>query len=191
MIWLTASVEGLLPGIARHVHECAGQQVLLGLHVEIERPGPIPAADAISAVVVSSKPSPGTAPWQTFAAFLDHTDDQIGRLVDYLERTDLLEDTLIVLLSDNGASQEGGRHGLTNENIFFNRQRLSVADMVPLVDEIGGPNLYNNYPWGWAQAGNTPLGERSRRPARRSRGGSRERVGRPVGPLRARSAVPW
>ena len=94
---------------------------------------------------------------ETFAAFLDHTDDQIGRLVDYLEETDLLDGTLIVLLSDNGASQEGGRHGLTNENIFFNRQRLSVADMVPQVDEIGGPNLYNNYPWGWAQAGNTPL----------------------------------
>lgn len=94
---------------------------------------------------------------ETFAAFLDHTDDQVGRLVDYLEETNLLNDTLIVLLSDNGASQEGGRHGLTNENIFFNRQRLSVADMVPLVDGIGGPNLYNNYPWGWAQAGNTPL----------------------------------
>lgn len=94
---------------------------------------------------------------ETFAAFLDHTDDQIGRLVDYLEGTDLLDGTLIMLLSDNGASQEGGRHGLTNENIFFNRQRLSVADMVPFADQIGGPNLYNNYPWGWAQAGNTPL----------------------------------
>jgi arylsulfatase len=94
---------------------------------------------------------------ETFAAFLDHTDDQIGRLVDYLEATGLLDDTLIVLLSDNGASQEGGRHGLTNENVFFNRQRLNVVDMVPFVDQIGGPNLYNNYPWGWAQAGNTPL----------------------------------
>ena len=116
--------------------------------------------------------NPGVQPWdeldddqrllycrmqETFAAFLDHTDDQIGRLVDDLEQTDLLDDTLIVLLSDNGASQEGGRHGLTNENIFFNRQRLSVADMVPFVEQIGGPNLYNNYPWGWAQAGNTPL----------------------------------
>ncbi|WP_419932133.1 arylsulfatase [Candidatus Poriferisodalis sp.] len=116
--------------------------------------------------------NPGVQPWdeldadqrrlysrmqETFAAFLDHTDDQIGRLVDYLNRADLLDDTLIVLLSDNGASQEGGRHGLTNENIFFNRQRLDVADMVPFIDQIGGPNLYNNYPWGWAQAGNTPL----------------------------------
>ena len=116
--------------------------------------------------------NPGVRPWdeldadqrrlycrmqETFAAFLDHTDDQIGRLVDYLEGAGVLDDTLIVLLSDNGASQEGGRHGLVNENVFFNRQRLEVADMLPFVDQIGGPTLYNNYPWGWAQAGNTPL----------------------------------
>ena len=94
---------------------------------------------------------------EAFAAFLDHTDDQIGRLVDFLQAEDLLDDTLIVLLSDNGASQEGGRNGLVNENVFFNRQRAEVGDMIERIDEIGGPNLYNNYPWGWAQTGNTPL----------------------------------
>ena len=107
--------------------------------------------------------NPGVKPWdeldgdqrrlycrmqETFAAFLDHTDDQIGRLTDYLEGAGLLDDTLIVLLSDNGASQEGGRHGLINENVFFNRQRLEVADMMPFVDQIGRPHLHNNnYPW--------------------------------------------
>ncbi len=94
---------------------------------------------------------------EAFAAFLDHTDDQIGRLVDFLEKEDLLNDTLIVLLSDNGASQEGGKHGTINELAYFNLMRLEVSDMVTHLDEIGGPNHYNNYPWGWAQAGNTPL----------------------------------
>ena len=94
---------------------------------------------------------------EAFAAFLDHTDDQIGRLVDFLEKEDLLNDTLIVLLSDNGASQEGGKHGTINELAYFNLMRLEVSDMVAHLDEIGGPNHYNNYPWGWAQAGNTPL----------------------------------
>lgn len=94
---------------------------------------------------------------EAFAAFLDHTDDQIGRLIDHLEESGLLDDTVIVLMSDNGASQEGGRHGMVNENVFFNRMRSDVGDMLEQIDDIGGPLLYNNYPWGWSQAGNTPL----------------------------------
>jgi arylsulfatase len=94
---------------------------------------------------------------EAFAGFLDHTDDQIGRLIDYLESTDLLDDTLVILLSDNGASQEGGKHGTLNELAYFNQIRTPVEGMLERVDEIGGPNIYNNYPWGWAQVGNTPL----------------------------------
>lgn len=94
---------------------------------------------------------------EAFAAFLDHTDDQVGRLVDFLEKQELLDDTLIVLMSDNGASQEGGKHGTINELAYFNLMRLEVNDMLEHLEEIGGPNHYNNYPWGWAQAGNTPL----------------------------------
>ena len=94
---------------------------------------------------------------ETFAGFLDHTDDQIGRLVDFLEMIDVLDDTMIILLSDNGASQEGGKHGTLNELAYFNQMRTPVEDMVDRVDEIGGPNIYNNYPRGWAQVGNAPL----------------------------------
>ena len=116
--------------------------------------------------------NPGVEPWdelpedkrrlyarmqEAFAGFLDHTDDQIGRLVDFLEGMDLLDDTMIVLVSDNGASQEGGKHGSLNELAYFNLERTSIEDNLARVDEIGGPDIYNNYPWGWAQAGNTPL----------------------------------
>ena len=94
---------------------------------------------------------------EVFAAFLDHTDDQIGRLIQFLEAQDLLDDTMIVFLSDNGASQEGGKHGTTNELAYFNLMPLEVNDMLRHLDEIGGPNHYNNYPWGWSQVGNTPL----------------------------------
>ena len=94
---------------------------------------------------------------ETFAGFLDHTDDQIGRLIDFLEARGLLDDTLVMLVSDNGASQEGGKHGTLNELAYFNQQRIAVDENLERVDEIGGPNIYNNYPWGWAQAGNTPL----------------------------------
>ncbi len=94
---------------------------------------------------------------ETFAGFLDHTDDQIGRLINFLEQLDLLDDTMVVLVSDNGASQEGGKNGTLNELAFFNQIPTPVEDMLDRVDEIGGPNIYNNYPLGWAQVGNTPL----------------------------------
>ncbi len=94
---------------------------------------------------------------EAFAGFLDHTDDQIGRLMAFLEAIDEFDDTLFVLLSDNGASQEGGFDGTLNELMFFNRLRPTMDEMLAQIDEIGGPTLYNNYPRGWAQVGNTPL----------------------------------
>ncbi|NKC15208.1 MAG: sulfatase-like hydrolase/transferase [Gammaproteobacteria bacterium] len=94
---------------------------------------------------------------EVFAGFLHHTDAQIGRLVDFLRIIGELDNTLLVLLSDNGASQEGGKNGVINELAFFNRMPQRVDDMADRIDDIGGPNLYNNYPKGWSQAGNCPL----------------------------------
>jgi len=95
---------------------------------------------------------------EAFAAFLEHTDDQIGRLVTHLETIGKLDDTMIVLLSDNGASQEGGQHGVMDEMKYFNGMTEDVASIVAhRLDEIGGPHSHTNFPWGWAQAGNTPL----------------------------------
>lgn len=94
---------------------------------------------------------------ETFAGFLDHVDDQIGRFVERLESLACLDDTILLLVSDNGASQEGGQQGTVNELRFFNRISEDVAESVAHLDELGGPTVYNNYPRGWAQVGNTPL----------------------------------
>ena len=94
---------------------------------------------------------------EAFAAFLDHTDAQIGRLLAALEGLDRLDDTLIVLLSDNGASQEGGPFGVLHEMKFFNFILEEPDEAVARLDDIGGPSSHANYPWGWAQAGNTPF----------------------------------
>src|SRR4051812_35582953 len=94
---------------------------------------------------------------EAFAAFLEHTDAQIGRLVDSLAQLGELDNTLIVLLSDNGASQEGGPFGVLNEWKFFNFIMETPDEAVARLDDIGGPNSHTNYPWGWAQAGNTPF----------------------------------
>jgi arylsulfatase len=94
---------------------------------------------------------------ETFAGFLEHTDAQIGRLVSALEELALLDDTLFIVLSDNGASQEGGPFGVMHEMKYFNFLVETPDEAVERIDDIGGPHSHANYPWGWAQAGNTPF----------------------------------
>ena len=94
---------------------------------------------------------------EAFAAFLDHTDVQIGRFLDALERLDRLDNTIVMVLSDNGASQEGGPFGVMHEMKFFNFLLETPEEAIERVDDIGGPHSHTNYPWGWAQAGNTPF----------------------------------
>ena len=94
---------------------------------------------------------------EAFAAFLDHTDDQIGRIINGLRDTGQLDNTIVILLSDNGASQEGGPFGVMHEMKFFNGILEKPDEAVERIDDIGGPHSHTNYPWGWAQAGNTPF----------------------------------
>ena len=94
---------------------------------------------------------------EAFAAMLDHTDAQIGNLLNYLDEMDLKENTMVMLLSDNGASQEGGPTGLIDEMKYFNMVPEDVDKAVEKLDDIGGPKSHSNYPWGWAQAGNSPM----------------------------------
>ncbi len=94
---------------------------------------------------------------EAFAAFLDHTDDQIGRLVEGLRHLDQLDNTVFVVLADNGASQEGGPFGVMHEMKFFNGIFETPDQAIDRIDDIGGPHSHTNYPWGWAQCGNSPF----------------------------------
>ncbi|HTO01655.1 MAG TPA: sulfatase-like hydrolase/transferase, partial [Microthrixaceae bacterium] len=94
---------------------------------------------------------------EAFAAFLDHTDAQLGRLIESLDELGRLDNTVIMVLSDNGASQEGGPFGVLHEMKFFNFLIETPDEAVERLDDIGGPHSHSNYPWGWAQAGNTPF----------------------------------
>jgi arylsulfatase len=69
----------------------------------------------------------------------------------------LLDDTLVMVVSDNGASAEGGPHGSLNENLFFNNVPETLEQNLKAIDGLGGPDYFNHYPWGWAWAGNTPF----------------------------------
>ena len=94
---------------------------------------------------------------EAFAAFLDHTDDQIGRLVDGLREMGELDNTILLVLADNGASQEGGPFGVMHEMKFFNGLLDTPDDVMDRLDDIGGPHSHTNYPWGLAQCGNAPF----------------------------------
>ena len=98
-----------------------------------------------------------------YAGFLEHADEQIGRLVDFLQDSGQLDNTLLVLISDNGANYEGGFEGWTNYVYGYTALSgfIPVKSTVPQgleeIDEIGTDRNTTNYPRGWAMAGNTPF----------------------------------
>lgn len=93
---------------------------------------------------------------EVYAGFSEYTDAQVGRIVDYLEESGQLENTIILYCADNGASGEGSPDGSVNEGKVFGGYPDDVAQNLTMVDELGGPNTYNHYPTGWAMAVSTP-----------------------------------
>jgi hypothetical protein len=93
------------------------------------------------------------------AGFLEYTDYHVGKIVDALEKLEILDNTLIFYIcGDNGASAEGGINGYFNEMSYFNGlQALEMPEyLLERLDELGGPKSYNHYAVGWALAMNTP-----------------------------------
>lgn len=95
---------------------------------------------------------------EVYAGFLDHTDEQIGRVIDYIDKIGEKENTIIILLSDNGASAEGGQYGryVVDEVKIFNRED-EVKFALEHIDEMGSEYSSQTYPIGWANAGDTPF----------------------------------
>jgi arylsulfatase len=94
---------------------------------------------------------------EVYAGFLAHADAQIGRLLDYLDESGQRDNTLVILVSDNGASGEGGPDGSVNENKFANGMPDDIHANLEMLDDLGSPKTYNHYPNGWAMAFNTPF----------------------------------
>ncbi len=94
---------------------------------------------------------------EVFAGFSEYTDVQVGRIVDYLEQTGQLDNTLIFYCADNGASGEGSPNGSVNENKFFNGYPDELSENMQYLETLGSPETYNHYPTGWAVAFSTPF----------------------------------
>jgi len=94
---------------------------------------------------------------EVYAGFLAHTDHGIEQLLIALEETGQLENTLIIALSDNGASAEGGLSGGINTSQYRNGKPTTLEEADAALDKLGGPETDNHYPAGWGWAGNAPF----------------------------------
>jgi arylsulfatase len=94
---------------------------------------------------------------EVFAASVSAADEQFGRILDALQASGELDNTMVVVTSDNGASAEGGPDGLYNEAYLVTGGYPSAAENMKFYDEWGGPKTYPTYSFGWAVAGNTPF----------------------------------
>ena len=94
---------------------------------------------------------------EVYAGFSEYTDVQIGRVIDYLEESGQLENTIVLYAADNGASGEGSPNGSVNENKFFNNFPDDLSENLKYMDVLGGPDTYNHYPTGWAAAFSAPF----------------------------------
>ncbi len=94
---------------------------------------------------------------EIYAGFLTHADAQIGRVLAALDELGERENTIVVVVSDNGASGEAGPHGSVSEFRFAQGRDEDVELNLRSIDELGGTRTYNHYSWGWAEAGNTPV----------------------------------
>jgi len=118
-----------------------------------ERIDQIPAWDSLS----DEEKSLYARQMEVFAAQLEWVDLQIGRVVDNLERIGELDNTLIFVTADNGASGEGGLAGTFNETYVLNGLQTSLEANLRAQEDWGRENTYPHYHAGWAMAGNTPF----------------------------------
>jgi arylsulfatase len=94
---------------------------------------------------------------EVYAGFLAHTDEQIGRLINYLKRIGQYNNTMVVFLADNGASAEGTPWGTKNVLYHYITEKTPGPIAEDELEEIGTENAFANYPTGWAHASNTPF----------------------------------
>jgi arylsulfatase len=155
--WVTPYKGQFDGGWDRWRQETFGRQLASGIvppdTVLSERPSWLRGWDSLS---VDERRMQARAQ-EVFSGFLTHTDAQLGRVVDGLGRLGVLDDTMILVISDNGASAEGGELGTPNEHRFTAALPDSVDGNLAVYGDWGGFRTYPHYSWGWAWAGNTPL----------------------------------
>jgi arylsulfatase len=138
--------------------ETLARQKRLGVVPAETKLAPKPAAIKDWAALTPDEKKLFARQMEVFAGFGEYADTEIGRLIQAIEATGQLGNTLIFyIVGDNGASAEGGMVGLYNEMTYFNGVNETVQDILKHYDELGGPTTYPHYAAGWAVAGDTPF----------------------------------
>jgi arylsulfatase A-like enzyme len=133
------------------------QQIAMGIMPKGAKLAPRPAGMPEWASLSPDQKRLFARQMEVFAAALSHADEQFGRVLDALEANGQLDNTIVVVTSDNGASAEGSTNGTHNEVLFINGNYPSVEENLPFIDKWGGPETQPHYSFGWAVAGNTPF----------------------------------
>lgn len=94
---------------------------------------------------------------ETYAGFLTYADEQIGRLIDHLKATGQYDNTIITVISDNGATDSGGEYGTDYDLKAYRAISMTPVELIARKDKIGGPEFRGIYPKGWGMVGNTPF----------------------------------
>lgn len=118
-----------------------------------KRPDNVPAWDSLS----PDQQRLYVRQMEVFAGALSYADSQFGRILDALKASGELDNTIIVVTSDNGASAEGGEHGMFTEALLGRGRQASLEENLRFYERWGGPESYPHYAMGWAVAGNTPF----------------------------------
>jgi arylsulfatase A-like enzyme len=138
--------------------ETLARQIELGVVPKGTKLAPKPAAIPDWDKLSADEKKLYTHQVEVFAAFLDYTDHEIGRMLKAVEATGEMDNTMVVYIAgDNGTSAEGGPHGMYNEYTYFNMVQEQVADMLKVVDKWGGPETYPHMAAGWAVAFDAPF----------------------------------
>ena len=156
--WITKYKGKFDQGWDKLREETLARQIKLGVVPAGTKLAPKPEAIKDWATLSPDEKKLFARQMEVFAGFGEYADTEIGRLIQAIEATGQLDNTLVFyIVGDNGASAEGGMVGLYNEMTYFNGVHETVEDILKHYDELGGPTTYPHYAAGWAVAGDTPF----------------------------------
>jgi arylsulfatase len=138
--------------------ETLARQIQLGVVPPGTKLAPKPAAIRDWTALGADERRLFTRQAEVFAAFLEMTDHEIGRLIQAVDDVGALDDTLVFyIVGDNGTSAEGGMNGLFNELTYFNGVPEQLSDLLKVLDKWGSPETYPHMAAGWAVALDAPF----------------------------------
>ncbi|MGL6223590.1 MAG: arylsulfatase, partial [Steroidobacteraceae bacterium] len=157
--WITRWKGKFDQGWDKMREETLARQIKMGIVPAGTRLAPKPEAIRDWNTLSADEKRLFTRQAEVFAAFVEYTDHEIGRMLKAFDDVGQADNTLVVYIAgDNGTSGEGGQNGMFNEYTYFNGVQETVEQMLPKIDLWGGPETYPHMASGWSVGFNSPFG---------------------------------